>query len=285
MAARIFYIPHLCIKGWYRPCVLNVVSVDGGPPRTLLKAKPAEAIEQVLEIANHRMLVVMSRNAAGGRARGAMETSLQEWRTDEVGDVTGPPRILVGWRPEHISQLSAAADGTRVAMMAGTTQERIYVSDFDIATGRIDEPRRLTNDEWSASTTAWMPDGGAVLFTSNRNDDSDIFSQRLDSAVQDARVISTGSQFRPEVTSDGRWLFYVDLRPGSWRLMRLPLAGGSPEPLVTVPEWAVPRCSLHGRCVIQEGQGSTLVVSHLDPLRGKGRELCRWPSFSRSASA
>jgi len=274
--SRIFFVPNECFKGWYRPCVLNAVSVNGGPPLTLLKAEPGQAIEEVLEIANHRLVLVITRNASGDRARGAREVSLQELRTNETGIVAGPPRILLGWRQDQIKQLSASADGTRVAMLTGTTHDRTYVAGFDAASVRIDEPRRLTNDEWDTYATAWTPDGEAVLFTSNRNDDSDIFSQRLDSAVQEPRVIGPGSQFRPEVTSDGRWLFYVDLKPELWRLMRIPLNGGAPEPLVTLPEWGIPRCSLHGRCVVEEGAGSKLVVSHLDPARGKGRELGRW---------
>src|SRR4029079_12706533 len=99
----------------------------------------------------------------------------------ETGIVTGPPRILLGWRQDHIDQLSASADGTRIAMLTGTTHDRTYVACFDAASGRIDEPRRLTNDDWDTGATAWTSDGAAVLFTSNRNDDSDIFSQRLDS--------------------------------------------------------------------------------------------------------
>ena len=275
--SRIFFVANECFKGWYRPCALNAVSINGGPPLTLLKAEPGQAIAEVLEIANDRLVLVMTRKASGDRARGATEVSLQELSIKETGIVTGPPRILLGWRQDHIDQLSASADGTRIAMLTGTTHDRTYVAGFDAASGRIDEPRRLTNDDWDTGATAWTSDGAAVLFTSNRNDDSDIFSQRLDSAVQVPRVIGPGSQFRPEATSDGRWLLYVDLKPESWRLMRIPLAGGSPEPLVTVAEWGMPRCSLHGRCVVEEGQGAQLVVSDLDPLRGKGRELGRWP--------
>jgi hypothetical protein len=276
---RIFFVPNECFKGWDLPCALKAVSVQGGSPITLLKADPGQAIEDVLEITNDRLLLVMTRKASGDRARGATEVSLQEFRTRGPGLVAGPPRFLVTWRQDHINQLSASADGTRIAMVAGTTQERTYVARFDAASGRIDEPRRLANDEWDTWATAWAPDGEAVLFSSNRNDNSDIFSQRLDSAIQEPKVVSPGRQFRPEVTSDGRWLLYADLKPLSWKLMRLSIAGGSPEALVSLPGVGIPRCSLTGRCVVEEVQGSELVASDLDPLRGKGRELGRWPFY------
>ena len=47
--SRIFFVANECFKGWYRPCALNGVSVNGGPPLTLLKAEPGQAIAEVLE--------------------------------------------------------------------------------------------------------------------------------------------------------------------------------------------------------------------------------------------
>ena len=40
---------------------------------------------------------------------------------------------------------------------------------------------------------------------------------------------------------------------------------------------AIVHCSAHGRCVVLDFQGSQIVISEIDPLRGKGPELVRIP--------
>ena len=117
---------------------------------------------------NDRLVLVMTRNAPGtGRAVPRRSRS-RNYGINETGIVTGPPRILLGWRQDHIEQLSASADGTRIAMVTGTTHDRTYVAGFDTASGRIDEPRRLTNDDWDTGATAWTSRWrrGAVRFKS-----------------------------------------------------------------------------------------------------------------------
>jgi hypothetical protein len=69
------------------------------------------------------------------------------------------------------------------------------------------------------------------------------------------------------------------------RIMRVPLGGGRPEPLVTYPPgvhggvW--PYCASHGRCVVEEVSPKPdvpSVVFALDPMRGKQQELTHLPT-------
>jgi hypothetical protein len=56
--------------------------------------------------------------------------------------------------------------------------------------------------------------------------------------------------------------------------MRLSAQGGVPEQVATIENYAAHRCSSAG-CVVEEFQQQFRVVSHLDPVRGKGSELFR----------
>jgi hypothetical protein len=99
----------------------------------------------------------------------------------------------------------------------------------------------------------------------------------VDSGGLEPVAVGPGNQYRPEVTSDGRWVLYWDHRPGGPdRIMRVPVSGGIAELVFTLTGWGIPRCSFRGRCVLEEFQGPDLVVSALDPVDGKGTELGRW---------
>ena len=104
----------------------------------------------------------------------------------------------------------SSADASRLAYVSQVHQGDVYVAGFASNTGLIDAPRRLTLDDRYDIPTAWTADSTAVVFYSNRNGTSDIFTQRLDSDVAEPVVVSPGDQDLPRVTSDGRWVLYTD---------------------------------------------------------------------------
>ena len=64
----------------------------------------------------------------------------------------------------------------------------------------------------------------------------------------------------------------------SWKLMRAPQQGGTPETvLVNMTLGGEFRCALqrNGRCVLRTVESDQFVFNELDPVRGKGRELTR----------
>lgn len=204
------------------------------------------------------------------------DISIQEVRTDSGGVAIGDRNVLLGWRHERVESLSASRDGKRLAFLSRNTVNHVYTTWFDPAVGLTGTPTRLTPADWNELVTAWTPDSDSVLFSSNRHDDGDIFRQRLGSVVAEPLVTGPGEQFHPEVTSDGRWVLYTDHSPDNdYRIMRIPLTGGTSEPLVAVHAWGIPRCSFRGGCVVEKWQGSDLVISALDPMRGEGAELGR----------
>jgi Tol biopolymer transport system component len=135
----------------------------------------------------------------------------------------------------------------------------------------------------------WTPDSTRVILESNRNGTRDLFKQRLDSDVAEPFVVAPGEQTTARVTSDGRWVLYIDDEPEKRiRIMRVPLDGGRPESLVTEPPGAEVycHCSFHGRCVLLE-RGTTsspFTVFALDPIRGKQQELTQIHSGTTGAN-
>ena len=133
-------------------------------------------------------------------------------------------------------------------------------------------------------------DSSRVIFSSNRNGSFNLFKQRLDSDVAEPFVVGPATLSLARVTSDGQWVLYTDDRPGQpSRIMRVPLEGGRPEPLVTYPPgaggWC--HCSFHGRCVLLEYSpiaGSPVRVFALDPIRGRQQQLTQFPSSSLGAN-
>jgi Tol biopolymer transport system component len=77
------------------------------------------------------------------------------------------------------------------------------------------------------------------------------------------------------VSPDGSWILYVD-RLSPQRLLRLPAAGGSPEPVLDLPASARfdYKCPLAaGSCVLSRDEGSKVLFYQLDPVRGRADRL------------
>ena len=66
--------------------------------------------------------------------------------------------------------------------------------------------------------------------------------------------------------------------------MRIPLEGGTPELILSNPDYAAPRCPVRGPCVLLEAHGERMTVSALDPVHGKGRELANLPNSAFGAN-
>ncbi len=149
-------------------------------------------------------------------------------------------------------------------------------------------PRRITFTEADELPAAWTADSKAVIFFSDRNGHWGVFKQPLD---QDSvEVLVTGAKGAeadsPRVSADGTWLLYQELTEKTdrlWpmaRLMRVPINGGLPEFVFSARFYNSHRCSRAeaNLCVFAEqtADGTWLVFTVLDPIRGKGRELAKF---------
>jgi dipeptidyl aminopeptidase/acylaminoacyl peptidase len=195
---------------------------------------------------------------------------------DRTGKRAGAPRRITHWSNEAVFGLSAAADGRRLAVTRGRASTDIYLADIDPAGGPLLNPRRLTLDDRDDNDPRWTPDGNTVLFTSNRGGKSGIYRQALDSRIAEAVTVGKEAAFGARMSPDGKAiLFGSGDSPSSFSVMRVPLAGGTPQ-LVAATKGVTggdcPRVAT-APCVLSAVREGRLIFSSIDPLTGAGREV------------
>jgi hypothetical protein len=169
-----------------------------------------------------------------------------------------------------------------------STQNSVFLGDFDQAPPRISNVRRLTLDEQSNYPHAWTADSRAVIFESNRNGSFDLFKQGIDQRTPEPIVATPMTEILPQLAPDGHFVLYAArpaeseqpwyYKPGTYKLMRVAVEGGTPQEVSIGGPLDEFRCALGAgkRCVLRttvEGQWRTYY--DLDAVLGKGQELAR----------
>src|SRR5262249_18773475 len=192
------------------------------------------------------------------------------------------------------------ADGKRFVFLNGRAQSDIYLDRLANGESGLKTPRRMTLDERTDWTGGWSPDSKTLFLYSDRKGVFDIYKQGPDD--RDAEPIVTGPEEKraPQVSPDGIWLLYMQWpraaegssSPGSGRVMRMPIAGGPPEPVMdfkghsglgvmspasTVGGYPSFRCPARGgsSCVLAEVRDRDVVFTAFDPSQGRKKELAR----------
>ena len=209
-----------------------------------------------------------------------------------TGEASSKPRRLTNWTGFSLSGLfSISENGKRLAFLKRTVQADVFVGELGEKPGQLKNPRRLTFDERNDFLSGWMPDSKAVLFSSDRNGNFDVFRQALDQSTAELVVGGPDNEMGAIVTPDRGWVLYSTTLaayrssdplsawkdPESTSLMRAPISGG-PSQLLLRKRGLVDITCTHTavkQCVLLEGDQKQLTFSALDPLRGKGRELAR----------
>jgi serine/threonine protein kinase len=213
------------------------------------------------------------------------EANLWEIRLDRgTGQPRSSPRRLTNWTGFLLTRLTATADGKHLAYLKGATQADAFIAELEGKGARLKPPQRLTFDDSLDFPAAWTPDSKAILFTSNRNGNLDIFKQALDQRSAEAVVAGPEDECDPIVSPDGAWILYFNLptfrRMNSAEpvpLMRAPFSGGPPQVVVSERGFSSVRCvgPPANLCVMDQRVGQQLLFFALDPFQGKGRELSR----------
>jgi Tol biopolymer transport system component len=197
----------------------------------------------------------------------------------ETAQASGNLQRITNWAGFFLRDLSAKADGKRLAFLKERSHTDIYVGELEAKGTRLKAPRRLTLDDWSHWPKAWTHDSKTVLYDSDRNGKMwDIYKQGLEDRTAEMMVMGPERKSGACLTADGAWLLYwASSQTEANRLMRVSSSGGPPQ-LVLVPRGdAVVRCpSLPAAsCVLSEADQKQFVFSLLDPVKGKGSELAR----------
>jgi hypothetical protein len=182
-----------------------------------------------------------------------------------------------------LSSISAAYDGSKIAVVRSSEQQNPNIYIADLPPGRevskLLNIRRLTFTQAADYPHAWTPDNDAVIFESNRNGPYGLFRQGIDEKEPEPVVLSNTDNILAQVSPDGKWVLYREDREKGTktRFMRVPMKGGTPEPLSGTENIEDFRCGQQpeSRCVLRSTENDQFVFYELDPLRGRGRELAR----------
>lgn len=228
------------------------------------------------------------------RGRGAIAifdadkgTLLENIRMDERGEIFQP-----SWSP----------DGNAIAYSAqigGFTDLYLY----DLTTRQT---RRLTNDPFADIQPTWSPDGRRLLFVTDRHTSSlDALTfgamglATIDVASGDITPIETrlnGDASSPQWASDGNAVLFISDHSGRPDLYRLPLEGGEPLLLTSLPTGVSGITPLSPALTVARTSGLTAYTAFrdgeyeirlLDPeARGEAAQsdLARLPPSDRKAS-
>ena len=250
---------------------IDVFRLDNGRRITLL-APQRHPILGLTWVSDSHLLYAMSEH------EGSRTTDVNLWLQaidPRSGLPSGPPVRRTRWADFQISRLSASADGTKVCFLRTKAQANIWVGALGAKGTVLTRLRRLTDDESVDFQSAWTADSKAVLFTSDRTGTRQVYRQAIDKDT--AEAITSG----PEVfnvarlSPDGQWILYATLEAGSTkgRVMRVPVAGGTPEQVLAADGIRDIHCSRvsGGPCYIVESKApTTATVSLFDPMRGRG---------------
>lgn len=216
----------------------------------------------------------------GGANPSTSGSELMEIGTDRrTGKGFGAPVVLARW-DAPVAGITVSASGARLVLRDLFVQHNVYLaslkdggtslgslSRFSFGLGREDFP------------SAWTPDGRALFVDTNRNGNWQIYKRALDSESGSPFVAGQNDAFSPRVSPDGAWLLYIE-RPVNWhegqpaRLMRIPIAGGLPQPVLTASgfsRWGL-RFACPRRagipCVLAQRQGNQVAFLPFDPEKG-----------------
>ena len=168
-----------------------------------------------------------------------------------------------------------------------------YVADLEAGETRIRNPRHFTLEEDEDFIGDWTADSKAVIVGIQRGDDRyGLFKQSLDSnnRVPIAANVEGGVLSEEILSPDGKWIIALvwpavggpsPSNPSApLPLVRIPVAGGTPEPMFQVVRPGPYSCARapSNLCVVPEqtADHKQVTVTAFDPIKGRGAELARF---------
>ncbi len=209
--------------------------------------------------------------------------NLWEMRIDMyTGDLIEKPRRITNWSKFCMSDKTETADGKRLTFLESADHFTVHVADLNANGTRIIHPRHFTLSESENLAAGWTADSKALIFASNRTGRFVIYKQPLDEDTAEPLVTDSDDFQYPRVSADGNWILY--LRPAGpsapQPVMRAPITGGPSQPVFTARFHSAILCarSASNLRVIAEptDDRKQVIISALDPLKGRGPELTRF---------
>jgi eukaryotic-like serine/threonine-protein kinase len=241
-----------------------------------------------------------------GRLENSDETTENIWevRLDpSTSHASQEPRRLTQWAGFTLRGLSATADGKQIGFVRKSDQSDVYVGSLVKGKSELSATHRLTLDDRMDWPGGWLRESNTILFFSDRDGQFDLFKQGIKDRASEEIIADPEDKRAPQLSPDGSWILYLAFAnaqsgsPPTGRLMRIPVAGGTPEPVLRVSgypgsarapreRWLPSargypdfRCSsgmpaAHS-CVLAEANPQEIMFSAFDPKLGRLGELAK----------
>jgi serine/threonine protein kinase len=198
------------------------------------------------------------------------------------------PRRLTNWPNFCVFSGSVTNNDKRLAFVASSGFYTAYVADLEAGGKRLRSIRRFTLEDADNVVLGWTADG-KVMVAQNR-DTWSLYKQSLDSDTPEPIVSSVagGALLAGATTPDGKWYIGRIWPDGEsiehptipFPILRIPLAGGTPETILQLSHQGNVSCARppSSVCVLAQRSedGKQMIVSTLDPIKGRGSELVRF---------
>lgn len=175
--------------------------------------------------------------------------------------------------------ISVSDDSKRVVYVKGVPEPDVYVGKLEGST-LLAEPERLTLDDRQDLPFDWTSDSKAVIFMSDRTGTFNIYKQSTNQTVPDVLVGGNRSVASPRLSPDGTQLLYLlypdwDEKTSAVPLMRIPVAGGTPQEILKENGIANQQCARAPAttCVYSVDGDGAFTLFTFDPFQGKGSQV------------
>jgi len=257
--------------------------VKGGPLTTLFRPSEMKKMTDINFLRDGRVVYALQESDA-------LDSACNYWTLQldlRTGKPIEQPRRLTNWVGFCAQGGSTTADGKRLAFVQAASHWTVYIADLLTGGTRIANPRHFGLDDSFNVPQDWTNDSKAIIFTSNRTGQFAIYKQSLNQDGPERISAGTGNFRVTPATPDGKWVFGIpSAKPGNPKdpvqIMRIPLAGASPELVTTAladPMTGI-RCARPPSDVCVLGERSEdrkhSIFTSIDPLRGRGPKLARF---------
>jgi serine/threonine protein kinase len=257
--------------------------LTNGPPTNILGPSEMKHVNDYFWLADGRLLY----SVAEPDSLLGSHCNFWEMRLDgRTGKPVEKPRRLTNWSGFCMSGMSETSDRKKLAFLKWSSKQTSFLADLAAGGTRILRSRHFPISESSEGVVGWTPDSKAIFFLSFRSGSHGIYRQSLDQDIAQP-VLTDGVGRNPHLTPDGQSILY--LAPGESGpppakgpepVMRVSAAGGIPQQLFVAKPFSLLTCakSPSDLCIIGEPteDGKQLIISALDPMKGRGPELSRF---------
>jgi eukaryotic-like serine/threonine-protein kinase len=265
-------------------------NVKGGPPVTLFQPSELAKMNDLVWLHDGRVIYSIAEPESQNNA-----CNYWTMRLDlATGKHIEEPRRLTNWPNFCVSSGSVTNDDHRLAFMASSGFYTTYVADLRAGGTVLRNTRRFTSEDSDDSAHGWTADG-KLIFTQHQGNSWRLYKQSLDSETPElisSSLVAGGWLLSGATSPDGRWYISrvwpdregVEHSSVPFPILRIPLAGGAPETILQLSRHANVSCARppSHSCVIaeQSEDRKQMIVSILDPIKGRGPELARF-NFDR----